>query len=84
MKATLKHNFNMLFLFDHDIENDMVEDIDYDCLANFNAGDEVEILKELPVDAYAKNQKSYVIYNPVNHETVTVCEEYLVFEGEQS
>lgn len=75
-KATLKRDFLMLHLYNDEIEDNYVE-VDEDCLFEFDAGTEVEILKEIPIGEYAKNQKSYVVFNPKNNESVTVAEVFL-------
>lgn len=76
--AKIKIDFLTLFLYRDEIENGCVE-IDYDCLYAFEEGDMVEILREIPKSKYANNQKSYVILNPANNESVTIAEAFLDF-----
>jgi hypothetical protein len=78
MKAYINENFLILFLYENEID-DGCASVDYDCLVEWNIDDEVEILKEIKKGSYAKNQKSYVVYNPRTHESVTVAEEFLRF-----
>lgn len=75
-KAIIKNGFLGLFLYDHEIEDGQVE-VDYECLAEFDEGAEVEILKEIPIGEFALSQKSYVILNPISNESVTVAESFL-------
>jgi len=78
MKAIINRDFLRLFLYESEIEGNYVE-IDEECLIPFNEGDEVEILKELPIGAFAEDQKSYVVFNPRNNESVTLAECFLEF-----
>ena len=50
-----------------DNREDYVEVIK-DEIFQFNVGDEIEILKEIEVGLYAKDQKSYVIFDPKTYE----------------
>ncbi|WP_145413443.1 hypothetical protein [Paenibacillus xylanexedens] len=77
-KAIIKNGFLGLFLYDHEIEDGQLE-VDYECLAEFDEGTEVEILREIPIGEYALSQKSYVILNPINNESITIAESFLEF-----
>jgi len=77
-KAVIKRDFLTLFLYESKIVDDQVE-VDYDCLGSFGEGTEVEILREIPVGEYAENQRSYVVLNPMNNESITVAGSFLDF-----
>ncbi|MFS0855269.1 hypothetical protein [Paenibacillus taichungensis] len=77
--AKLKRNVLMLHLFRDEIQDDYVE-VDKDCLFEFDAGTEVEILKEISIGEYADNQMSYVVYNPITNESVTLAASFFEFE----
>lgn len=81
MKAVINIEFLTLFLYDNEIIHDSV-DVDYDCLTKFNVGDEVEILKEIEKGLFSEDQKSYVIYNPKTHESITIAEIFLDIKRE--
>lgn len=76
--AKIKKSFLSLFLYQSEIEDDYVE-IDHDCICSFDAGTEVEVLREIAAGAYAETQKSYVILNPINNESITLVESFLDF-----
>ncbi|RPK31765.1 hypothetical protein EDO6_02392 [Paenibacillus xylanexedens] len=69
----------MLNLWREEIQDSYVE-VDQDCLFEFDAGTEVEILKEIPIGEHADNQMSYVVYNPNTKESVTLAANFLDFE----
>lgn len=73
MKAKLNKTFLKLFLYDSEIDDDDQVEVDYECLMRFNEGDPVEILKVIEPGEYAKDQKSYVIFNPKTKESTTVA-----------
>ncbi|MDR6779496.1 hypothetical protein J2W98_003776 [Paenibacillus peoriae] len=77
--ATVKKEFLSLFLYQDEIEDDYVE-VDEDCLCTFDEGTKVEILKEVPIGEYAEDQKSYVIFNPLNKESITLAASFLDFD----
>lgn len=79
MKAKISKDFLCLFFYDDDIEEDNMVEVYEGNTSHFNVGDEVEILKELPVGSYSDNQKSYVVFNPRNHESITVAACFLDF-----
>lgn len=77
-KAVIKRDFLTLFLYESEIVDDQVE-VDNDYLSTFDAGTEVEILREIPIGKYADTQPSYVVLNPINNESITVAESFLDF-----
>ena len=77
-KAIIKKDFLGLFLYGDEIDDGQLE-VDYECLAEFDEGTEVEILKEIPIGEFAISQKSYVILNPANNESITIAESFLDF-----
>ncbi|PYY28208.1 hypothetical protein [Paenibacillus illinoisensis] len=77
--AKVNTEFMSLFLYQYEIEDDYVE-VDENCLGTFDEGVKVEILKEIPAGEFAEGQKSYVIFNPHNKESVTVAAQFLDFE----
>lgn len=76
--AKIKIDFLTLFLYHDEIEDGYVE-IEDDCLCAFEEGDVVEILREIEIGGYANDQKSYVILNPANNESITIAESFLDF-----
>ena len=77
--ATVRNEFLSLFLYQSEIEDDYVE-VDEECLSIFDEGTKVEILREIPAGEFAEGQKSYVIFNPLNKESITVAASFLDLE----
>lgn len=81
MKATIKFDFARMFLYKDEIREEESEDVievDYDCLDEFNIGDEVEILKIVESKEFSGG-KGYVIYNPKNNASTVVAYHVLNF-----
>jgi hypothetical protein len=69
-----------LFLYEKEISEDDLVDIDYDNLTEWNKGDEVEVLKVVDSKDFSGG-KGYVIYNPKNHKSITVAYHVIDFLG---
>jgi hypothetical protein len=80
MKAEIKFDFLQLFLYEQEISEDDILDIDHDNLTEWNKGDEVEVLKVIDSEDFSGG-KGYVIYNPKNHKSITVAYHVIDFLG---